>query len=59
MNRINIETARTQEFLPEGVIRESFDAALVQGAVDALFLDAGRTRALGPDYLFICLYVLN
>ena len=63
MNRINIETARTQEFLPEGVIRESFDAALVQGAVDALFLDAGRTRALGvaglPFYMPVCTELIN
>ena len=63
MNRISIETARTQEFRPEDSIYGSFGAAAEQGLLDALFLDAGKSKALGvaglPFYMPVCTELVN
>ena len=63
MNRISIETARTQIFKPEDRIHESFGSAAEHGLLDALFLDAGKSKALGvaglPFYMPVCTELVN
>lgn len=63
MKRFERETARSQAVTPADRIQEVFGTEIGSGCIDAVFLDAGKSRVLGvcglDKYMPVCCEIIN